>query len=41
MAQRLVDFLVSDEIQTAIGDYKKAELGQSLFVPCAGNEPTA
>jgi tungstate transport system substrate-binding protein len=41
MAQRLVDFLVSDEIQTAIGEFKKAELGESLFTPCAGNEPTA
>ena len=41
MAQRLVDFLVSDEIQTAIGEYKKAEYGKSLFIPCAGNEPTA
>ena len=40
MAQRLVDFLVSDEIQTAIGEYKKAEYGKSLFIPCAGNEPT-
>jgi tungstate transport system substrate-binding protein len=41
MAQKLIDFLVSDEIQKAIGDYKKAELGKSLFIPCAGNEPTA
>lgn len=41
MAQRLVEFLVSEEIQTAIGDFKKAELGKSLFIPCAGNEPTA
>jgi tungstate transport system substrate-binding protein len=41
MAQNLVDFLVSDEIQQAIGDYKKAEYGKSLFVPCAGNEPTS
>ena len=41
MAQKLVDFLVSDEIQEAIGDYKKAEYGKSLFIPCAGNEPTS
>jgi len=41
MAQKLVDFLVSDEIQEAIGEYKKAEYGKSLFIPCAGNEPTS
>jgi tungstate transport system substrate-binding protein len=41
MAQNLVGFLVSDEIQQAISDYKKAEYGKSLFIPCAGNEPTA
>ena len=41
MGQKLVDFLVSDEIQQAISDYKKAEYGKSLFIPCAGNEPTA
>ncbi len=41
MAQNLVDWLVSDDIQQAIGDFKKAELGESLFIPCAGNEPTS
>ncbi len=41
MAQKLIDFLISDEIQTAIGDYMKADLGKSLFIPCAGSEPTA
>jgi len=41
MGQKLVDFLVSDEIQQAISDYKKAEYGKSLFIPCAGNEPSA
>jgi tungstate transport system substrate-binding protein len=41
MAQNLIDFLVSDEIQEAIADYKKADYGKSLFMPCAGNEPTS
>ena len=41
MGQKLVDFLVSVEIQQAISYYKKAEYGKSLFIPCAGNEPSA
>jgi len=40
MAQNLVDFLTSDEIQQKIGDYGTDEYGESLFIPCAGNEPT-
>jgi len=40
MAQNLVDFLTSDEIQQLIGDYGTDEYGESLFIPCAGNEPT-
>ena len=39
MAQNLVDFLTSDEIQQLIGDYGTAVYGESLFIPCAGNEP--
>ena len=41
MAQNLVDFMVSDEIQKIIGDYGVKDYGQSLFTPCAGNEPSA
>lgn len=41
MAQNMVDFLTSDEIQEIIGDYGKSTYGKSLFVPCAGEaEPT-
>ncbi len=39
MAQALVDFLVSPEIQQLIGDYAVVEYGFQLFIPCAGNEP--
>jgi len=41
MAQKLVEFLTSPEIQKLIGDYGVAEYGLQLFVPCAGNEPTS
>ena len=41
MAQNLVDFMVSDEIQKIIGDYGVKDYGQALFTPCAGNEPSA
>jgi len=41
MAQNMVDFLVSDEIQKLIGDYGVSEYGMQLFTPCAGNEPTS
>jgi tungstate transport system substrate-binding protein len=41
MAQKLVDFLVSSEIQTLIGNYGTAEYEMQLFTPCAGAEPTA
>ena len=40
MAQTLIDFLVSDEIQNLIGEYGVKDYGASLFSPCAGNEPT-
>jgi tungstate transport system substrate-binding protein len=41
MAQNLVDFLTSDEIQELIGDYGVDEYGMQLFTPCAGNEPSS
>lgn len=34
-ARRLVAFLVADETQALIGEFRKAELGQALFVPDA------
>ncbi len=36
MAQALVDFLTSDEVQQILGDYGVAEYGMPLFTPCAG-----
>lgn len=39
MAEKLIDFLTSDEIQKLIGDYGVDEYGLQLFTPCAGNEP--
>ena len=39
MANNMVDFLTSPEIQELIGDYGVEEYGLSLFVPCAGAEP--
>ncbi len=41
MAQNLVDFMVSEDIQKLIGEYGVKDYGQALFTPCAGNEPTA
>lgn len=41
MAQNLVDFLTSPEIQNLIGEYGVKEYGMQLFTPCAGNEPTS
>ena len=41
MAQNLVDFITSDEIQELIGDYGVEVYGTQLFTPCAGNEPTS
>jgi tungstate transport system substrate-binding protein len=42
MANNLVTFLTSSEIQEMIADYGKADYGQSLFTPCAGqDEPTS
>jgi len=39
MANNLVDFLTSPEIQKLIGDYGLAQYGMQLFTPCAGAEP--
>jgi tungstate transport system substrate-binding protein len=42
MAQNMVDFLTSDEIQEIIGNYGKSTYGKPLFIPCAGEaEPTS
>jgi tungstate transport system substrate-binding protein len=42
MAQNMVDFLTSDDIQEIIGNYGKSTYGKSLFIPCAGEaEPTS
>jgi len=39
MANNLIDFLTSKEIQELIGEYGVKEYGIQLFIPCAGNEP--
>jgi tungstate transport system substrate-binding protein len=41
MAQNLVDFLVSNEIQQLIGEYGVDTYGMQLFTPCAGKEPAS
>ena len=41
MAENMVDFLTSNEIQALIGNYGTDKYGTSLFIPCAGNEPTS
>jgi len=40
MANNLISFLTSPEIQQLIGEYGIDEYGLQLFTPCAGNEPT-
>ena len=40
MANNLISFLTSPEIQELIGDYGVGEYGMQLFIPCAGAEPT-
>lgn len=41
MANNMVTFLTSPEIQTLIGEYGVKDYGQQLFTPCAGQpEPT-
>ncbi|MFC1948847.1 substrate-binding domain-containing protein [Chloroflexota bacterium] len=39
MANNLVSFITSPEIQELIGDYGVEEYGMQLFTPCAGAEP--
>jgi len=39
MAQNMVSFLTSSEIQKLIGNYGTQKYGMSLFNPCAGAEP--
>jgi len=39
MANNLIDFLVSDDIQDLIGNYGVKDYGMQLFTPCAGAEP--
>ena len=39
MANNMVDFLTSSEIQELIGNYGVKDYGMQLFTPCAGNEP--
>jgi len=39
MANNLISFLISPEIQELIGDYGIKEYGMQLFTPCAGAEP--
>lgn len=39
MANNLINFLTSPEIQKFIGEYGVSEYGSGLFKPCAGAEP--
>jgi tungstate transport system substrate-binding protein len=39
MANNLISFLTSPEIQKLIGNYGVKEYGMQLFIPCAGAEP--
>ena len=39
MANNLIAFLTSPEIQKLIGTYGVKEYGMQLFTPCAGAEP--
>jgi tungstate transport system substrate-binding protein len=41
MANNMVEFLTSPEIQDLIGKYGVKDYGLQLFTPCFGNEPTA
>ena len=41
MANNMVEFLTSPEIQELIGKYGVKDFGLQLFTPCFGNEPTA
>jgi tungstate transport system substrate-binding protein len=39
MAQNMIDFLTSVEVQKLIGSYGVESFGRPLFIPCAGKEP--
>ena len=39
LAENMVKFFTSPEIQELIGDYGVEEYGMQLFTPCAGAEP--
>jgi tungstate transport system substrate-binding protein len=39
MANNLIAFLTSPEVQELIGKYGVSQYGLQLFTPCAGNEP--
>ncbi len=41
LAQKMVDFMLSDEIQKIIDQYGVKDYGTSLFKACAGHEPTS
>ena len=41
MAENMVNFLISPQIQELIGNYGVKEYGMQLFLPCAGAEPTS
>ena len=41
MANNMVTFLTSSEIQELIGKYGGKEYGMQLFTPCAGAEPSS
>ena len=38
IANKMVEFLTSDEIQTLIGEYGVKEHGRQLFMPAAGKD---
>ena len=41
LANGLIAFLTSPEVQELIGNYGVEEYGMQLFTPCAGNEPSS
>jgi tungstate transport system substrate-binding protein len=41
MANNMVTFLTSPDVQELIGNYGVKTYGMQLFVPCAGNEPSS
>jgi ABC-type tungstate transport system permease subunit len=39
MANNLITFLTSPDVQELIGNYGAEDYGMRLFTPCAGAEP--